>query len=490
MSRCWFSLATLMSLFCGFTLTSGTTQAGSIGMVADNAYKGVTIFDAETNEILGSVPIPRESPFPGITGDCVISPDQKLGFLSDFQFRVWVIDLEATSPALASGINPIPIGNNAEDLVMTPDGKYLLACDGGNSQPVVLIDVATREQISQYDLGGNCNAVDVCPDGSILVASSQLQEIHRLEIDESGITPELVHSGYLLEYGANNVYCTPDGQYGVAVRATGEVITFSIADMLPIDIGLVVGDAGMSGEISRDGTKVFVRSINVGNLTGNVTVFDIDPSTGLLSQDPSLVFPVAGAPPNVSSSNIFVYFGIEQLALSPDNSRVYIPERNHISIYDASTGSLIEDIGNEYLYIHTATGIHIQGDISVEPEVIDILVDVKPGADVNSVSLRGKGRLPIAILGTEFFDISLVDESSIQLGDPLHSASVSFLKSSVEDVNADGFNDLVLKFDLGEMVASGAMDSSSSLLLLTGSTLDGIPILGGDAVRIVGKPPK
>ncbi|MBD3676725.1 MAG: hypothetical protein HUJ26_24715 [Planctomycetaceae bacterium] len=477
-------------IISGLLFVAETSHAASIGLVADNAYKGVTVFDADSNEILGSVPIPRESPYPGITGDCVVAPDQQYGYVSDFQFRVWVIDLQANPPQMASGINPIPIGNNAEDLVMSPDGKFLIACDGGYDQPVVLVDVSSREQISQYDLGGSCNAVDICPDGSILAASAELGQIHRLEIDESGFVPTLVHSGYILNYGANNVYCSPDGQFGVAVRVSGEVITFSTADMLPIDAAYVVGEAGMSGQISRDGTKVFVRSVNLGNLTGYVTVYDLDLTTGLLSNEPSLIFPVGGAPPNVSSGNIYVYFGIDQLALNTDESLVYIPERDRISIYDASTGNSVDEIGNDYLYIHTATGISIQGQAPAQVDIIDVLVDVKPGSDTNSVNLRGKGRLSLSIFGSELFGVSQVDSTSIRVGDPFLSAGVGIVKMSLEDVNGDGIEDLLMMVDLGEMVESHALDSASTMILVTGITTDDIPILGGDVVRIVGKPPK
>ena len=490
MIKKWLSLSSVILFVCNFLLVHPSVDAATLGMVADNAYKGVTVFDAESNEIRGTVLIPRERPYPGITGDCVISPDQKLGFLSDFQFRVWVIDLESDPPVLASGINPISIGNNAEDLVMTPDGKYLIACDGGLDQPVVLIDVASRQQVSQYNIGGTCNAVDVTSNGSILAASADLQEIHRLEIDETGLAPELVHSGYLLEYGANNVYSTPDGQYGIAVRVSGEVISFSTADMLPIDASFVIGDASMSGEISTDGTKIYVRSINLGNLTGYVTVFDLDPLTGLLGDEPSLVFPVAGAPPNVSADRIFIYFGIDQLALSPDNSVVYVPERDQITLYDAVTGAPLEEIGSDYSYIRGATGIDIQGLAPAEENSIDVLVDVKPGAEINSVSLRGKGRLPVAVLGSQLLSVSELDVASLVIGDPLLAESVGAVKTSYEDVNFDGYEDLVILFDLGEMVSSGAIDQSSGFLLLSGSTLNGVAIIGADSVRIVGKPPK
>ena len=88
-------------------------MAQTLGMVADNFTDRVIIFNADTDTVLGSVPVG-----PGSVGDCSITPDQTRGFVTDFQDRIWVIDL--TTLALAPGTNPIPISNNGEDTSVTP----------------------------------------------------------------------------------------------------------------------------------------------------------------------------------------------------------------------------------------------------------------------------------------------------------------------------------------------------------------------------------
>jgi hypothetical protein len=60
------------------------------------------------------------------------------------------------------------------------------------------------------------------------------------------------------------------------------------------------------------------------------------------------------------------------------------------------------------------------------PATVD--VDIKPGSCPNPLNVKSKGVLPVAILGTEDFDVGMIDPTSIML------AGVSAIRSSYEDV--------------------------------------------------------
>src|SRR5207249_4686185 len=81
---------------------SGQTR----GMVADNSTHSVTVFNADTDTVLGTVFLPG---FGSGTGDCSITADLTRGFVTDFTNQVWVIDLTTSPPSLPSGTNPILI---------------------------------------------------------------------------------------------------------------------------------------------------------------------------------------------------------------------------------------------------------------------------------------------------------------------------------------------------------------------------------------------
>ncbi|MCA9213087.1 MAG: hypothetical protein KDB27_08485 [Planctomycetales bacterium] len=122
-----------------------------------------------------------------------------------------------------------------------------------------------------------------------------------------------------------------------------------------------------------------------------------------------------------------------------------------------------------------------QGFDTVEP-TIDVTIDVK-----DSINLDSNGVLPVTVESTADFDVNDIDLTSLLLGDPALDGTVAPIRNSFEDVTDDELVDLSLKFSLPELVAAGALDASSTEIMLTGSLLDGTPIEGIDGFRIVGQ---
>jgi len=139
----------------------------------------------------------------------------------------------------------------------------------------------------------------------------------------------------------------------------------------------------------------------------------------------------------------------------------------------------------------------------LEPMTVDI--DIKPGSCPNPLNVRNRGVLPVAILGSEDFDVSTIDAASIFL------EGVPAIRSNYEDVAApvagandcecttagpDGYSDLTLKFRTQEIVEQlidgpgEPVDGQTLLLTLTGALYDGKPIEGADCVVLVGNVPK
>lgn len=165
------------------------------------------------------------------------------------------------------------------------------------------------------------------------------------------------------------------------------------------------------------------------------------------------------------------------------------------------------DMGNSYdMYEGTSPFDHGNGDMTVGvlgvPGPVDVSVDIKPTSCPNPLNLKSKGVLPVAILGTEDFDVTQIDPATVQL------VGVPALRWNLEDVatphvpstdpwecddctteGPDGEMDLTLKFNKQAIVAAiGAVDDGDCLVLtLTGELNDGTPISGVDVVRILKK---
>lgn len=143
--------------------------------------------------------------------------------------------------------------------------------------------------------------------------------------------------------------------------------------------------------------------------------------------------------------------------------------------------------------------------INVAAPLPAVPLDIKPQSCPNPLSLKEKGVLAIAILGTDTFDVSQVDPVTVRL------EGVSPLRWSLEDVSTpyepftgkadpyncneygpDGYLDLTLKFKAKEVVAAlGEINDGDVLILHLLANLreeyGGTLIAGEDVVVILAK---
>lgn len=110
-----------------------------------------------------------------------------------------------------------------------------------------------------------------------------------------------------------------------------------------------------------------------------------------------------------------------------------------------------------------------------------VQVDVKPGSDPNSISLRSSGTIPAAVLSSSTLDApEEVEISSLTFGATGNENSLGFCNPA-EDVNKDGFLDLVCHFE-AQRTNFTLQDTQA---ILKGRLLDGTSIEGRDAARIM-----
>jgi hypothetical protein len=113
---------------------------------------------------------------------------------------------------------------------------------------------------------------------------------------------------------------------------------------------------------------------------------------------------------------------------------------------------------------------------------VEVLIDIKPGSYPNSINPRSKGKIPVAVLSSMDFDAPTeVDTESLTFGPTGDEESLAFCSSSSEDVNDDGYDDIVCHF-YTQMTGFECGDDEG---ILKGQTVDGTPMEGIDSVRIV-----
>src|SRR6266702_1236709 len=118
----------------------------------------------------------------------------------------------------------------------------------------------------------------------------------------------------------------------------------------------------------------------------------------------------------------------------------------------------------------------------LNPEVITVAIDIKPGTAQNTINLGSGGNVPVAILSSDRFDATAVDPRSVRLaGAGVALKGDGAPAAFTDDVNGDGRLDLVVHVETEALQLSG----SDTQAVLTADTFDGRAIAGTDSVRIV-----
>jgi len=112
-----------------------------------------------------------------------------------------------------------------------------------------------------------------------------------------------------------------------------------------------------------------------------------------------------------------------------------------------------------------ACGESIQGEATITNYTLSAYADILPGVCPKAFNITGQGLLPIAVLGTNDFDVSTIDPSTINLMREGSAGKIALFRWHYGDVagpsvrdekepcrcqiaGADGYTDLILEFDI------------------------------------------
>ncbi len=113
---------------------------------------------------------------------------------------------------------------------------------------------------------------------------------------------------------------------------------------------------------------------------------------------------------------------------------------------------------------------------------LPVSIDIKPDTSENIINIKNKGKIPVAILSSLTFDApSEVDKTSLTFGHTGNEVSLALCDTDAQDVNGDGLLDQVCHF----YTSLTGIQVSDTAGFLKGLTVEGVPIEGSDAVRIL-----
>ncbi|MHC4419825.1 MAG: hypothetical protein ACYS1E_04455, partial [Planctomycetota bacterium] len=190
------------------------------------------------------------------------------------------------------------------------------------------------------------------------------------------------------------------------------------------------------------------------------------------------------------------------------------------TIFDSYGDGICCAYGNGFYNVYYEGGLVCSGgefgasetcsDIACEPPGPSGFLDVKPGSCPNSFNRNSNGVLPVALVGTDAFDVTQADVSTLLLsradgvggavapneGPPgphsvLEDVTTPFAGETCEcdEPPADGIMDLSMKFWSSELVEALELHNLSPgdfiELELSGALLDGTEFAASDCIRLV-----
>jgi hypothetical protein len=121
--------------------------------------------------------------------------------------------------------------------------------------------------------------------------------------------------------------------------------------------------------------------------------------------------------------------------------------------------------------------------VSVEYDgacVVTVDIDIKPGSELNAINPSLEGDFPVAIVGSDNFDVANADPTTLAFGPsgaPIdHNQGPHF-----EDLDGDGFMDLMVHFRIDET----GIVFGDTITCLSGEAFNGNAFEGCDTVRTV-----
>jgi len=160
------------------------------------------------------------------------------------------------------------------------------------------------------------------------------------------------------------------------------------------------------------------------------------------------------------------------VSVPPDNTVVYEPETSMLSVTTTvpDPEPVVLSVGGAEIPIPA-------GEV-----LSSIDIDIKPGSYPNCFNINGHGVIPVAVLGDGEFDVSAIDVETLYFaGLAVRVRGNQQPSCGSEDVNDDGYQDLVCKFEDD----ASAWNAGNGVATLTSELLDGTLVSGTDTICVV-----
>lgn len=364
---------------CGNDDAAPTIDVG-VGVVAfSNGW--MAIIDTTTQTVSGPFLAGELGSSDGGLFDVVITPDRKTALISNFgDTKVFIVDISKLSAPVVLG--SVTLSFFAEDMAITPDGRFALVSDGGFSPRIAVIDVKNAVLVEEYtspDLDPDpvntsydtyFNAIAVAADGKTVLAADYFTgKVHTLTINDAG---HLTFVGSIDVTNGDtlrpvNVTIAPNGKTAlVAVVASDPDITdtllaadhmrFPVLEITAPGVVALKSFIATTARINACQSIVFNNGSNKAYALCNQEDQDtsdlVSPNNAVveLNVDSAGTVSDSGYTTEVDFIGTSQLFGVDTLALDINNRYLYVSNmtlsnaKNYLQVVDVQNRTVVNSI--------------------------------------------------------------------------------------------------------------------------------------------------
>jgi DNA-binding beta-propeller fold protein YncE len=284
---------------------------GHFGIIAENSAKQVSIFDTDTLTLLQQIPIEADVIDVALTSDCqravVTSFESKTIFQIDLKKQPARVVAKATTDTFL------------EDLQLTPDDRFALSVDGSaTNQDIVSYSLHKNAFVSKLPTNAQAVAVSPTCDGLVLTAISSTNMVRWFMVNHKGT---ITDTGQEFPAGPNpnNIDFSKDGNFAFVADFNNAVSVLStvIPDKISLISTVPASNPIQSLAVTKDSRHVFALG------ESNVDIFTFDPIAGSLALARSFAHGLEITP----------FFGVDQIALDPSGTRLFISAVGQVAVF-------------------------------------------------------------------------------------------------------------------------------------------------------------
>jgi hypothetical protein len=463
----------------GGILQAGTASdldvVGNFAYVSD-AYSGLRVIDVSEPRFpaeLGAF----DTPDPAWDLDLAGGLAYVTGGGLFVQWDGWLRVIDVSNPTLPVELGVLEMPYTPSDVEVAGGLAYVAGLSG--LHVIDVSDPALPIQIGVIEVPGRPNDVEVAG-GLAYVVGGAFSGWWLRVIDVSNPTVPVERGVLEMPYKPSDLEVTG----GLAYVAGGiRLHVIDISDPnVPVEIGVLM-EVGHSQAVDVEGDLAYL-----GDYRWLLRVIDVsDPTSPEDLPYPDLVGSEA-LDIEVVGDLVYVMDDLYGLRLIDASNPLALVELAGVYATLAATGfpADIEVVDGLVYMADQRYGLRI---IDFGPEyaaTLTVDLDIKPGSDPNPINPSENGVTPVAILGSASFDVVGVDAMTLAFGRdgaaPAHDLSdPAEFADHLEDVDADGFLDLVSHFRIEET----GIEFGDMVACLSGETLDATPFEGCDVIRTV-----